>query len=102
MNLTIQKLVNKIKPNYIKGRIVQDTSCMFIRIIKDDVLQDDLIILNAESNRLVSGKGYIWHQWTYVKFIGLKGVTYRSKFLYKHISGDIVKGIIKDNEFYIK
>jgi hypothetical protein len=94
--LSIAKSLSKIKIKYISGKIILLNFYLIVRT------KDKDYILNTESNRLISGKGYIKQNDNWIKFIGLKGVTYTSKSIFIHKPGDIVEGIIKNNEFYIR
>ena len=90
------------KKSYITAKIVLLDFEMVVKI-KDTKDSEKLIKLNQLSNRLISGKGYTFHKGEWIKFIGLKGTTYNTvKSLYRYKPGDIVKGTIINNEFYIK
>jgi hypothetical protein len=107
MNFKISEVINKItnRKKYIKGTLkyeLYDDLIFHWFISIDKGTYDQLYLLDTTSNEFKSGKGYIINKNRFVRFIGEKGVTYHDKSLFRYKPGDIVKGTIINNIFYIK
>jgi hypothetical protein len=98
MIFTVIKRLIKERKEYIQGKLILTEHNLW-----NVDIGDVYINLNLKSNQLITGKGYIYQNNEFIKFIGDKMTNYSiNKNYFRYKDGDIVKGTIKNNEFIIK